>query len=110
MVWLSEWLSCPKYPFSPSTGENERGGALVLSEHPYPDLPPSRGKEFKKGFNIMNAIDRFLFAVSQSDNLKSKSGPADKNPKWVGFVTLAVAFALCGAVAQPLELRKLELT
>jgi len=80
-VWLSEWLSRPKYPFSPSTGENERGGALVLSEHPYPDLPPSRGKEFKKEFEIMNAIDRFLFAVPQSDNRKS----AIQNPKWTGL-------------------------
>ena len=33
---------------------------------------------------------------SVSDNLKSKI----ENPKWMGLVALAVAFALCGAVAQ----------
>jgi putative ABC transport system substrate-binding protein len=40
----------------------------------------------------------------RSDNPKAapqtKSGPADKNPKWVGLVAIAVAFALCGPVAQ----------
>ena len=51
---------------------------------------------------------------SCSDNLKSKSGPADKErprgPKWVRIVTLGVALALCGAVAkaqQPAKIPKI---
>jgi putative ABC transport system substrate-binding protein len=47
----------------------------------------------------MNRIFRLRFFASQFGNLKSKSGPADKNPKWAWLVALAVAFALCGAVA-----------
>ena len=35
-----------------------------------------------------------------SDNLKSKSGPADQNRKLVGIAALAVAFAMCGAWAE----------
>ena len=37
---------------------------------------------------------------SCSDDLKSKSGPADKNPKWAGLVVLIVTLAMCVAVAQ----------
>lgn len=46
----------------------------------------------------MNKIFRFRFLRSSSDNLKSKSGPADPNRKWVGF--LAVFLVGCVAVAQ----------
>jgi len=35
----------------------------------------------------------------RSDNLKSKSGPADQNRKWGWSFALGVAFAMCGAVA-----------
>jgi putative ABC transport system substrate-binding protein len=35
-----------------------------------------------------------------SDNRKSKSGPADKNPKWACSIAIGVAFTICGAVAQ----------
>ncbi len=38
-----------------------------------------------------------LFPHSRSDNPKSKSGPADQNPKWAWLVALGVALALCGA-------------
>ncbi len=40
-----------------------------------------------------------LLAKSYSDNLKSKSGPADQNPKWAS-IALGIAFALGGAVAE----------
>ena len=42
------------------------------------------------------------FSNSSSDNLKSKI----ENRKWVGLVALAVAFALCGAVAQAQQAKK----
>jgi putative ABC transport system substrate-binding protein len=35
-----------------------------------------------------------------SDNLKSKSGPADENIKWGWVVAIGLTFTLCGAVAQ----------
>jgi putative ABC transport system substrate-binding protein len=35
-----------------------------------------------------------------SDNLKSKSGPADKNLKWVGIFALALTLAVGGAASQ----------
>jgi ABC-type uncharacterized transport system substrate-binding protein len=38
------------------------------------------------------------FLVARPGNRKSKSGPADQNLKWVGFIAIAVAFALCGDV------------
>ena len=46
-------------------------------------------------------LNRFL--VPHSGNLKSKSGPADENPKWVGLFALVIAFVgLVGVVeAQP---------
>jgi len=37
---------------------------------------------------------------SFSDNLKSKSGLADQNLKWIVVVAIGVTFAICGAVAQ----------
>ena len=40
------------------------------------------------------------FFCSHFDNLKSKSGPADQNLKWVGLIAIGVAFAICGDVAQ----------
>jgi putative tryptophan/tyrosine transport system substrate-binding protein len=43
----------------------------------------------------MNAIHRFPCVGSRADNPKS----AIQNPKWAGLLALAVAFALCGAVA-----------
>ena len=36
----------------------------------------------------------------RTDNLKTKSGPADKNLKWGGIFAIALTFALSGAVAQ----------
>jgi putative ABC transport system substrate-binding protein len=45
-------------------------------------------KEFQIGFPFFS-----------SDNLKSKSGRADENPKWVGFFAFAFTFAFGGAVA-----------
>jgi putative ABC transport system substrate-binding protein len=55
----------------------------------------------------MNRIFRLRFFASQFDNLKSKSGPADKNLKWAWLVALAVAFALFGAVAQAQQAGKI---
>jgi ABC-type uncharacterized transport system substrate-binding protein len=43
---------------------------------------------------------------SSSGNLKSKSGPADQNPKWAGIVALVVTFAMCGEVAQAQQPKK----
>ena len=42
-----------------------------------------------------------------SGNPKSKSGPADENPKWLGLVALGVAFAACGAVAETQQSAKI---
>jgi putative ABC transport system substrate-binding protein len=44
---------------------------------------------------FMTATQRAL-----ADNRKSKSGPADKNRRWVGFVAYVLTIVLCGAVAQ----------
>ena len=46
------------------------------------------------------------FLDSPSDNLKSKSGPADQNPKWGWGFALAVAFALCGVAADAQQPKK----
>jgi putative ABC transport system substrate-binding protein len=46
----------------------------------------------KKGYLVQSI-------VSFSYNLKSKSGPADKNPKSVGIVALAITLSTGGAVA-----------
>jgi putative ABC transport system substrate-binding protein len=52
----------------------------------------------------MNEKFSFRGLNSCSDNLKSKSGPADqkrpRGPKWVGIVAIALTFAFGGAVAQ----------
>jgi len=37
---------------------------------------------------------------SSSDNRKSKSGPADENPKLAASLVLVLTFAMCGAMAQ----------
>jgi hypothetical protein len=41
---------------------------------------------------------------SCSDNLKS----AIQNPKWAGLLALAIAFVLCGAVAEAQQTTKFE--
>ena len=48
----------------------------------------------------MTKIFRTAIRWPPSDNLKSKSAPADQNSKWGGIVAIAVAFAMCGAVAE----------
>jgi putative ABC transport system substrate-binding protein len=40
------------------------------------------------------------FPDSRSDNRKSKSGPADENPKWLGLSVIAFVLVVAGAVAQ----------
>jgi hypothetical protein len=52
----------------------------------------------------MKRIFRRRFFASQSDNLKSKI----ENLKLVAVVALAVAFALCGAVAEVQQPTKFE--
>ena len=54
----------------------------------------------------MNKKIRLRFGLSYSGNLKSKSGPADENPKWVGGIALVIAFlGLTGvASAQPTKI------
>jgi putative ABC transport system substrate-binding protein len=47
----------------------------------------------------MTKIVKFRFLISPSDILKSKSAPADKNPKWVAIVTIALTLAFGGAEA-----------
>ena len=47
---------------------------------------------------IKSSLHQFL--VSNSDNRKSKSGPADQNPKWVGIFAIALTFVFGEAVAQ----------
>ncbi|MDP2605188.1 MAG: ABC transporter substrate-binding protein [Deltaproteobacteria bacterium] len=37
---------------------------------------------------------------SCSANLKSKSGPADQNPKWLGLSVIAFVLVVCGAVVE----------
>jgi len=55
----------------------------------------------------MNKIFRLRAWDSQSDNRKSKSGPADRNRKWLGPVAFAVAFALCATVAHAQQAGKI---
>ena len=47
---------------------------------------------------IKSSLHQFL--VSNSDNRKSKSGPADQNLKWVGIFAIALTFVFGEAVAQ----------
>jgi len=37
---------------------------------------------------------------SWSDNLQSKSGSADTNPRWVGVLAFVITFAMCGVLAE----------
>ncbi|MBI2533390.1 MAG: ABC transporter substrate-binding protein [Deltaproteobacteria bacterium] len=59
----------------------------------------------------MNKRHWMRWVVSSSDNLKSKTCPElcrrIENLKWVGLVALAVAFALCGAVADAQQTGKI---
>jgi putative tryptophan/tyrosine transport system substrate-binding protein len=48
----------------------------------------------------MNEKSWLRLLKSSSGNLKSKSGPADQNLKWVGLVALGVTFVLCGALTE----------
>ena len=48
--------------------------------------------------------NRFLDFCSA--NRKSKSGPADQNRKWAGIFTIALTFAMCGAVAEAQQPKK----
>ncbi len=50
----------------------------------------------------MIKIFRTRFRIARSDNLKSKI----ENPKWVGIFTIVVTLAMCGAVAQAQQLKK----
>jgi putative tryptophan/tyrosine transport system substrate-binding protein len=43
---------------------------------------------------------------SYSGNPKSRSGPADQNPKWVGLVAVAITFALCDVVIEAQQPKK----
>ena len=49
------------------------------------------------------------FSKYCSDNLKSKSGPADLKPKWVvGIITFVITFAVCGvAGTQPAKIPRI---
>jgi hypothetical protein len=55
----------------------------------------------------MNEKSWLRLLKSPSGNLKSKSGPADQNLKWVGLVALGVTFVLCGALAEAQEQAKI---
>ena len=59
----------------------------------------------------MTRILRTAIQWLRSDNPKSSSGPADQKRahgrKWVAFVAVAVAFAMCGAVAQAQQPKKI---
>jgi putative tryptophan/tyrosine transport system substrate-binding protein len=54
----------------------------------------------------MNEIFEICHLDSSFDDRKSKSAPADQNPKWGWVFALAVAFALCGAVADAQQPKK----
>jgi len=47
----------------------------------------------------MNKLFRIGFFGFRSDNLKSKSGPADQNLKWIRSFAIVLTFALGGTVA-----------
>src|SRR3972149_2938389 len=55
----------------------------------------------------MNVFSSKRVSDSCSDNPKSKSGPADGNPKWIRIVAFVLAFALCGAVAHAQQAGKI---
>ena len=47
----------------------------------------------------MTKVFRTAIRWLRSDNRKSKSGPADQNPKWGWSLAIGFTFAMCGAVA-----------
>jgi hypothetical protein len=51
----------------------------------------------------MKKVFRIRFFRSQSDNRKSKI----QNRKWVGIVGRVLTFAMCGAVAEAQQVKKL---
>ncbi len=58
----------------------------------------------------MTKIFRTRIRWLRSDNLKSKSGPADQNLKSAGFLAIALTFAFAGAVAlaqQPVRIPRI---
>ena len=55
----------------------------------------------------MKTLFRIRSFGPQSANLKSKSGPADKNRKLVGIVTIVFALALCGARTEAQQATKI---
>jgi ABC-type uncharacterized transport system substrate-binding protein len=57
---------------------------------------------FDSGEKQMQRIFRIRFGLSFSENLKSQI----QNRKWAGIVAIAVAFAMCGAVAQAQQPKK----
>jgi putative ABC transport system substrate-binding protein len=56
------------------------------------------------GDEHMTKVLRICFLILHSDNLKSKTCTEPRrsiqNPKWLGIVTIVLAFSMCGAVAQ----------
>jgi putative ABC transport system substrate-binding protein len=48
----------------------------------------------------MTGTPRNAIRWLRSDNLKSKSGPADENLKLVGLVTLVITFVICGVAVE----------
>jgi hypothetical protein len=48
----------------------------------------------------MEKIFKIRSSNSYFDNRKSKSGPADENPKWLGLSVIAFVLVVTGAVAQ----------
>ncbi|MDP2607162.1 MAG: ABC transporter substrate-binding protein [Deltaproteobacteria bacterium] len=54
----------------------------------------------------MQVISSKRVPDSCSGNPKSKSGPADQNPKWLGLFAIVVTFAMCGAAAQAQQPKK----
>jgi putative tryptophan/tyrosine transport system substrate-binding protein len=48
----------------------------------------------------MKRTSRNRFSDSYSENRKSKSGPADQSPRWLGLSVIAFVLVICGAVAE----------
>ena len=55
----------------------------------------------------MNERIRIRSLHADSDNLKSKSGPADQNLKWGRVFAIVLAFVVCGAVAEAQQAAKI---
>ena len=54
----------------------------------------------------MNRRSWVRWLDSFPDNRKSKSSPADENPKWLGLSVIAFVLVVCGAVAQAQQPKK----